>query len=466
MGARLGSAVRNRWYIGLLLFAAGLRLWHFSTPPDDAHEWRQTQTLMNAASYAHGAGWLTPRVDWYGPTPRIGVLEFPVYSILAHLLTYLTANLLTGARIVSWLAGMGAILVFDRILLLRAHPRRRAATVLFALAPIAIFYGHAAQPESLLLFLTLLAAYSALQARTGAWHWSVTAAASLAVAATIKPTALLVLGPPLLYEGWRSRRMTRVYPVLLCAGVAVLLWAQFDRAVLLSSAPDWYRTNTRSEWLFGPLSLRTDVAFYRTLADRAVWTLLTPLTAGLLLSGAARRGDPWWWLWALGGLISIEVFSTLNYVHFYYQLPIIPALAALAAYALPRWPRPAALRLAIAGALAAVTIYAIIPLYREAPIFHDAGTALRGIATPGRPVIVLSSVGGPSPWFPAVLYYAGHPGWNLPAGAAPAVIDGLPGTPACEMVVVYDGGQSPVPDGWTPVAATSEYALGRRLSCR
>src|ERR1700686_241838 len=60
-------ALRERWYIALLVLAFALRLFQFGDPPDGAHEFRQTQTLMLAQSYAQGADLLAPQVSFDGP---------------------------------------------------------------------------------------------------------------------------------------------------------------------------------------------------------------------------------------------------------------------------------------------------------------------------------------------------------------------------------------------------------------
>ena len=43
------------WFALLLAAAAAARLYNLWRPPDDAHKWRQTQTLTSAASYGQAA---------------------------------------------------------------------------------------------------------------------------------------------------------------------------------------------------------------------------------------------------------------------------------------------------------------------------------------------------------------------------------------------------------------------------
>lgn len=452
----------NRWFVMLLAAATAARLYHFTRPPDDAHEWRQTQTLLMIASYDQGAPWLIPGGLWYGIHQLPAVLEFPAYSLAVYWLSR-GVGLLTGARIASLAFSLTAIAVFDRICALTGHPRRRTATALFALAPITIFYGHAAQPDSLLLLLVLTAAYCALRA-AGAFGWAVASALLLAMAAAIKPTALVTLAPPLAYLAWKHRQPGRYAFVVAVAGLAMASWAAFDRAVLLAANPGWYWVNSNPEWLFGTSLQRLSPHGYEILAGRAGMILLPPLTIGLALRAMGdRAGGAWWWWWAAGGLATVLVFINLNVVHFYYQLLLVPALAALAAAGAPAWPRRTIYRGAAVVALVTAAAIGCRELYVENPIYYRAGIALASIATPSRPVLALSSSGA-QPWYPTVLYYSGHNGWALPLSSDARTIDRLPGPPACELVMVLDGPAPPtVPQGWREVVRTPQYVLGRRI---
>lgn len=464
---RFGRFLRaERWFVALLLVAAIARLYHFDSQPDEFHEWRYTHTLMQAASYGNGAGWFTPEVGWYGAVPRVAIEEFPLYQVLAYLVGQLVSDLLIGARVVAWVFSVASIFVFDRVCALRGHPRRRTATVLFALAPLAIFQGHAVQPESMALFFMLAAAYCALRAvaaersRTG-WAWAAAATVLLAVAATNKPTTLEILFPALLYLAWTAGGRLRLAVIVAGATVATALWALFVQSQLLPTIPDWYYFN--ADQVPGPLSYRFDIASYKVLADRAALIFLPPLLVGLVVSRSVfRRADKFWWAWVIGSLLAFESFTNLMVGHFYYELPFIPGLAALAAFGAPAWPRRAVLRLGMAAVVVGAVCISLTDLYVENPINVNAGQALAAIATPGKPVLVLSSI---DPYyFPAQLYYSGHNGWVRSPYISAVEINQLEGVAPCEMVMMLDGPAPPkLPDGWEEVGRTSQYVLGRRL---
>jgi 4-amino-4-deoxy-L-arabinose transferase-like glycosyltransferase len=443
---------------------AAARLYNFTHPPDDFQEWRQTQTLMYAATYSHGAGLLTPHSNWNGIPSRAGVLELPIYSALVHWLSP-AMSLVTAGRVLSFVFSVGALFMFDRLCASLDHPRRRTATLLFAFAPVAVFYGHATQPDSLLLLMAVLAAYCAFRG-SSSWWWTVGAAASLAVASTIKPTALVMLVPPLAYLASRRGQWTRQGVVLVTAALAVVGWAAFVRATLLADDPAWYRTSTEPSWLWGSVSVRYNPEFYVILLSRLLLSLLPPASVVLVVFAARKRaGDPFWWWWGAGSVAAVFVFATLNEVHLYYQLPYVPALAALAAYGAPRWPKRFAARFVIAAGLVIASAAASRALYNEMPIYFDSGKALAAASSPGQPVVVLSAMGA-TPWWPIVLYYAGRDGWNLPLDASASRIAALPGPTPCSLVIVRDGrGPAIVPDGWQETSRTQEYVLARNRVC-
>jgi hypothetical protein len=458
---------RERWYIALLLLAFALRLYQFDQPPDGAHEFRQTQTLMYAQSYSQGADWLAPQVSYDGPVPLPGMLEFPIYSFGIYVVNWATGlDILTVGRILSFMLSVAAILLFDRICALRGHPRRRTATMLFALAPLAIYYGHAVQPDALLLAAVLGAAYCFLRSLRSrgrpAWAWVAASALSLAVAASIKPTALAIVGPPILYIAWRDRRLLAGALVLGAATVSMGGWLLYVNGTLPTANPDWYAySSTR----FGPLEWDLDLNYYRNIANNAAFLLLPPLTVGLVLATLARhKSDLLWWAWLGGGMISILLLTRLNNENFYYQLPIIPALAALAAYSAPAWPRHMVARLAlVAGVVLGTWQVASADLFKENPVYYDAGRALGAQAAPGVPVLTLSDYANVTTQFPQILYYAGHPGWNASASASAEQLDALPGGPYCDLVVAIDGPvSSQLPAGWTITGQSSDYILGKR----
>jgi hypothetical protein len=462
--ARLADLAGEPWWAGLLLLAGLLRLVNFAHPPDDLHEFRQTQTLAMIRSYSRGAALWAPQGTWFGPVPKPAVLELPLFNVIAYVLSPL-GGVLSGGRLAALACSLLAVLIFDRVCALRGHPRRRTATVMAALCPAAVFYGHAVQPEALLLALTLAAAWCALRAAAGSRAWVAAAGVCLSAAGSIKPTALLVLAPPVLYLAWKPGIRVRMVLILVMSAVGTGAWALFVRQLELQQNPDWYYANAGLEHLFGTVQMRLSPAFYEAVVLKNLYLLVGPLIALMVLvTAVARRGDAWWWWWLVGGAAAAFVFADLSQAHFYYLMLLIPAFAALASAYSPPWPASSVARLVLIGAFVAGGVLPLAALLHEEPIYVHAGAALAAATGPGEAVVVISREGRVQ-FFPSVLYYADRNGWSLPQTADDAAIEAATGSAACGMVIVFDD-QHPrrtePPSGWQGIRRTAEFVVARR----
>jgi hypothetical protein len=210
--------------------------------------------------------------------------------------------------------------------------------------------------------------------------------------------------------------------------------------------------------------------FYLILLARLL-TILLPVAALVFVVAAARRrlGHPFWWWWLAGAAASVLVFANLNEIHFYYQLPLVPALAALAAYGAPAFPQPVFGKVGLVAALLMAFALGSAGIYAEQPINFDTGRALASAsrATPAQPVIVISKLGANPDW-PTVLFYAGRDGWNLPLGSDAGRLESLPPPAPCWMVIVLDVRSAPdvLPSGWQEMGRTRSYVLGQNRACQ
>jgi 4-amino-4-deoxy-L-arabinose transferase-like glycosyltransferase len=437
-----------------------LRAWHFSAPPDDAHAGRQTVTLVFAQSYSHGASWLAPRGSWFGSVPKVAVLEFPIYSLLTWMLARATGTgLVVSGRILSIAFGLLSLLVFDRILALRGHPRRNLAVALLALSPAAVFYSHADQPEGLLLLLMLVAAYAMVRSLRSPWLWTVASAMVLALACVIKPTALFYLLPVLAYLHARNGSRWRAALIALAALSATAMWAAFVAGVSHDGDAAWYALNYSSTFRFGSLSDRVDPTMYATISLYYIAVLMIPATIGLVVAAARNRlGDPLWWCWAAGGVAAILILSPLYWKHFYYHLPIVPALCALAAAAAPRIPRGAALR-ALVTVAAVVTSVAVVGFLTSGdPLYHDAGMAAAARVPPGRPIALFGDGPGDQ-----MLFFADRVGISGGPTSNAVQLDQFAPFTACDAVL-FTTTVPRLPSDWTVVLNDPRFVVAQRTS--
>jgi hypothetical protein len=436
-----------------------MRAWQFTGPPDDAHAGRQTVTLVFAQSYSHGAPWLAPRGSWFGSVPKVAVLEFPLYSVLTWIVARVTGTgLVVGGRILALAFGILSLFVFDRILALRGHPRRNLAVALLALSPVAVFYSHADQPEGLLLLLILVAAYAMVRSPRSNWLWTLIAALVLALASVIKPTALFYLLPALAYLHWRQGSRQRAVLIVLVAFAATAAWAAFVASVSQAGDSAWYASNYSSAFRFGSLGDRVNPQLYATMSVYYIALLMTPAAIGLVVAAAHhRRGDALWWWWAAGGVAAIMVFAPLYWIHFYYHLPIVPALCAIAAAAAPRIPLRAVLQalVTVAGVVTSAAVVGALTIGN--PLYYDAGTAAAALVPPGRPIALFGDGPGDQ-----VLFFADRTGISGGATSNVVELDRFSPFTACDAVLF--GSTLPrLPSDWTVVLKDPRFAVAKRV---
>src|SRR5688572_25910287 len=155
---------RRRSYLllaGILMLAAGLRLWRVDQPLVDAFSWRQASTAMMADNfYRTNPNILYPEVSWTGPGPNYQGREFQTLSYLASL----------GYRVFGQHESIGRALaaifgtwgVFALFMLVRRvwdEPRALAAALMLAIIPGAIFIDRSFLPDPAMLSLTTTAAW-------------------------------------------------------------------------------------------------------------------------------------------------------------------------------------------------------------------------------------------------------------------------------------------------------------------
>ena len=457
---RLRHLLRSRpaWFWWVMGAGVAMRAWHFTAPPDDAHAGRQTVSLVFAQSYSHGAAWFAPRGSWFGSVPKVAVLEFPIYSILTWIVARASGTgLVVGGRILSLGFGILSLVVFDRILALRGHPRRNLAVALLALSPAAVFYSHADQPEGLLLLLMLFAAYAMVRSQRSQWLWTVTASLALALASVIKPTALFYVLPVLAYL--YVRQGPRIKALLIASGalLATAAWAAFVASASRAGDPTWYASNYSSAFRFGTLGDRVNPVLYATIALYYIGLLMVPAAIGLVVAAARhRRGDALWWFWAAGGVAAMVVFAPLYWIHFYYSLPIVPALCAIAAAAAPSLPLKTSLRTLVTVTGVGTSAAVVAALTIGAPLYYDAGTAAASLVPPGQPVALFGDGPGDQ-----VLFFADRTGISGGATSNAVELNNFSPFVACNAVLF--GSTSPrLPSDWIVVLRDPRYVVAKR----
>jgi len=332
------NATRRQVQVALILiFAAALafRLWGLFNPLLDFHAWRQTLTAMVARNFLRdGMNLFAPRLDDLTPYFEF---EFQIFP-------YLVAILYQAIGVKEWLGRLAAALfAMGTLAYLYAlgkkyldRPAALVAAALFAVLPMAVYYTRAFMPESLLLFFSVMGLHhfgrwlDGEKERGRGWDYAL-AALGICLAVGVKAPALYLLFP-LAFLAWdklggRAVRDGRLWIFLFLVLVPPLLWYAYTGAqarAALGGGSFWLQNDKLigAEYLLRPKFYR--LIFLTRLGEKMFAFAAFPLfLAGICLSVRGRR-EVFLHVWLGAVLLYFFVVAKGNYIHEYYQLPVIP----------------------------------------------------------------------------------------------------------------------------------------------
>jgi 4-amino-4-deoxy-L-arabinose transferase-like glycosyltransferase len=333
--------------LGILLLGIALRLFSITTPLLDAHGWRQIDTAAMARYfYQDSLNPLFPQVNWGGPRGYVES-EFPLVPWIAAVLYHVLGPDDVWGRATN--VGFSVALIVAVYMLatrIRGRAAGRAAALLVAVSPAAVYYGRTFMPDTAMLFFSVAALLGVVRyLETDSPRPLMWGSIALALGVLVKLPAVLVLAPiaaAVVQVRGRAaisdrRLWTAVGGALLVAAVwyvhaysiyretgltfGILAHPARTYPAVISPGP-W--PDVFSKW--STIPLLTDAAFYRELLDRLVRLHLTPIGLAVALVGLLIWRGKWsllpaGWLAAMAAFILIAGHG--NIAHDYYQLPLV-----------------------------------------------------------------------------------------------------------------------------------------------
>ena len=422
-----GGGGRRGFLAAVLVASALVRIYHLQVPLLDQMYVKQVYVANKARNIARAP--LAPLrdtldfLDDRGARMRLAE-EIPLYpGILGACYAVFGEREWLG-RLLGLAATLVAIVAFHDLLRREFDGQTAdAGALLFAFAPLLIFYGRAVMPDPVMLACMLLAACCLRRhLDAGKSRWLVAAALATLLGATFKYYGLMVLVPMAAMVGrqrgtWRAC-LDRRY--LLLGAVAVLpvaLWVGlvFARMPNPSGKTPYYVFQTPG------ILLRRRL--YQALLDRFFLRDSGPVTAALALVGLGaawmRRVDarPIYG-WTAMGLIFMVLLAPKTSDHDYYELMAVPAVAGWGALGWTAlWGTGGTFRRAHgwAGGLAlalAVVVHAPWGAsgvkYQQNVVHLVVAERMDQLCSPGgRFIVIGQEIGWP------VVHYAHREGWVL-----------------------------------------------------
>ncbi|MBT5869361.1 MAG: glycosyltransferase family 39 protein, partial [Nitrospinaceae bacterium] len=314
---------------GVLLIALAFRLWGVTNPLLDFHSWRQTLTATIAYNYyAHGMSFLDPTPSQLN---QLGAFEFPLYTyIIAIFYKILGFHEIIG-RLVSIAFSMSSI--WFLYLLVKRYYNETAgiiACAFFAVLPLSVYYTRVFMPESAMLFFSIAMIYMFTRwLDTRKWKHFVWALLLSTLAFLVKlPT--LYLGGPLLFLAWNKFRGKIFYQFPLYVFVVLIL---IPPGLWYSHVSDLHHKSSGESNLWLSLITNWDVLstvrywkliFWTRLVEKMFAFTAFPFLVLGMFHARENKEQLVFHIWFASVCVYFVIAAKLNFIHEYYQVPIIP----------------------------------------------------------------------------------------------------------------------------------------------
>lgn len=367
---------RRSWVV-LFLIGAVLRAILLPRPINQPI-WRECDLGGIARNYyREGMNPFYPRVDWRGDSPGYAEMEFPAYPWAMAALYHVFGVHDVIGRVLSYLAGLLALVIFFRLARVMLSLRGAfVAALIFTLSPLAVEQSTAIQPEPFMLLGMLLAVFYFLR-----WlstdglgvYFAAMAATAGAILAKVPAAHLGILFAALLLtrKGWRS--LLSPLPWLFAIGALTppLLWYSHARNFWLTYGNSLGVSN---EYHWVGLDLFTDPSFLIGLVRLEMGKVWTPTGIVLGCLGAVQaRSNPaarlaLLWLGAALAFYLVALRTTSSGWAYYYHIASLPPAALLKGVGAEfnSWPatRQGVVKVLIAVALVGICSWDLCQLVR------------------------------------------------------------------------------------------------------
>ncbi|MFL6513503.1 MAG: ArnT family glycosyltransferase [Chthoniobacterales bacterium] len=412
------SSTRGRlwllWAVGIA--AVAVRLIAINQPFIDPWSWRQADVAAIARNYSEtGFHFAYPQIDWSGGDKGYVGSEFPILPFTAAVIYRITG-------VQEWVGRSQAVFFFALsipfFIALVAEIFGEAASVwallFYAFAPLALMASRCFMPDIPSLSLSIVGLYCFRSWITEPRpRMFIVAALSTSLAILIKlPTA--IIGLPLACValenfGLSVLRRPSIWLFAVIALVPALFWYFHAWHISREFPPHHF---------FGDGGIRLmSLKWYLDIVLRILQSSLTwaPCLLALVGLSLGRRAPSKLFHWWLAAFILFLVVAGYGNRHPWYQLPLVPLVAAFAGHAMNRILSPihsGAASPAIVGVVMLIfaeqTLFATLRLFRPAAAdLRDLGSALKQRTPPGS-LVVIADYGDPTG-----LYYAHRKGWHF-----------------------------------------------------
>lgn len=356
-------------FLCLFILGAGLRAVNIRRAVDRP-SWRECDVAGIARNYyREDMNPFYPRVDWRGDGPGYTESEFPVYPWAIALLYKLFGVHEIFGRLISYIFSLLALWVFIKLArYLLPETGALAATLFFALSPLALVISTSLQPDGLMFLCYLLAAYAFIRWLDDKswWHYGLAlSATALALLAKLNAAHIGLLFAILIFTrmGWRALKDWRVWLFGVCSLLPSLLWYSHARHLWLTYGNSLGISN---EYHWAGWDLFTNSEFIRGITHLEILYVWMPaglvvVACGVFLKKSERAVKySLYWLIAILAYYLIAARTTSDDWASYYHVVAVPPVALLIGAGVEAIRRAQVRRRFLMGAVVAFGALAIV----------------------------------------------------------------------------------------------------------
>jgi 4-amino-4-deoxy-L-arabinose transferase-like glycosyltransferase len=339
------------WLGLIILLSLLIRSYHITSPIDDLHAFRQTQTAGLVRDFSReGIDLFYPKMNTLG-NPGYVVLEFPLYQALAALLYKSLAPDIIWARLLSISFGLLTILFVYRITKkFMGQKSAIFASLFFAFTPLNIFFNRVPIPESLTILLSLMMLDFLGEGINNKKNiFLIIGIFAGCLGLILKSPYVAPLYLPIIYMAYKQEGKLRfllnirLLSAFLIPLAIMVLWQRHANSVneIYFNTNDYpfqqlypavvVKLKPFNYWFFGTFGQRIDFNNYLIILERISKEMLSFVGILFLVFGffgvTKNRRSAFFYIWLFSVLFSIMLVFNLNVVHNYYQLPLAPILS-------------------------------------------------------------------------------------------------------------------------------------------
>jgi 4-amino-4-deoxy-L-arabinose transferase-like glycosyltransferase len=424
----------------VLLFA--IKVPHLTGPIDDPYSWRQCDTAQYARDfYENGINLMLPSVCWMGNYRHV-LLEFPLPEMLMAILYNIFGYHLFLSRLITLAFFVGASIYLFLIMGELTDIRLASITTcVYTVLPLSQFYSRAIHIDFFAVFFShAMFFYLIRMLHQPRMLWVVLSIALGTLSFLVKAPYAFYFSFPLFYLASKTRSI-KSCTLLFCCFLIMVLPFYFWRIhvdTVNAAAPDWffipgyYKFINMNNWYYGPFSMRTDLRVWRVLLERfqhnvvsdlGVWLFLFGCIISIYMALKGRYNIKTFWLWFVGTFVYVAIFFNLNYIHDYYQIPLLGISAVFIAIAIDAPRQMFGQRFQNTATILSFAILVILTVgsvsYAKHNYFiHDKLSEKTGLkiaqTTPANALIIIASeILDGDPRDPRILFRAGRYGWSI-----------------------------------------------------